>query len=379
MFYQGEKCKIGALANSRNDLDPSIMNFNPSKSTKTIKRPRRGRANNEAQISTLSIAEKLDTGAYSTLSELESDLEKQVAAVKSEIFDPFPYDTFLQSAKSLIRLELGRLSADVQADSVEEVKNTPDPLDATSNRQALYTIGPHGPLFTSLSFLPLPVPDEANTYTFQNEKGQSLYAGKLDIMPLSGSLTQPVPPIGTSAGQPSKVAVGRRMPFRPLEDAARDYIQQKLRPKTTPVHHAEYLDYGSFASFAPEYDEGEALIDRATYVKLEESAYEQYAAQKDDELVNGEEKEEIKEEVVIKEPEIDVSLLETWEPEDDAEARFKAEENMVNGESKEPEKSLEERVDELSLKIQTLEGLQFFRLSFDTQAATTSYELKLGL
>ena len=340
-------------------------------------------------MSTLSIVERLDQHLYFTLSELELDLEKTVAAVKSEIFDPFPYDTFLSSAKSLIRLEIGRISPTVfdEADAVirlQKPSTGPDPLTATSNRQALYTIGPHGPLFTSLSFLPLPTPDQANIYNFTSDQGQILHAGKLDIMPLSGGLTQPVPPIGTSAGLPSKVTLGRRMPFRPVEDAAREYMQQRLKPKTTLAHHVEYLDYGAFASFAPEYDEGEALIDRETFAKLESSAAEQVLAQQVTEKLAAAGKKDIKKEEVavqqLQEPEIDVSLLEEWQPEAEAAAeRFKSEGVIANGDREDlPTKSLEERVEDLSLKIQTLEGLQFFRQSFDTAAVPSSYENKLG-
>ena len=341
------------------------------------------------QLSTLSIVERLDQHLYSTLSELEVDLEKTVAAVKSEIFDPFPYDTFLSSAKSLIRLEIGRISHTTDESNsffdLQKPSTAPEPLTATSNRQALYTIGPHGPLFTSLSFLPLPTPDQANIYNFTTDQGQILHAGKLDIMPLSGSLTQPVPPIGTSAGLPSKVPMGRRMPFRPVEDAAREYMQQRLRPKTARAHHVEYLDYGAFASFAPEYDEGEALIDRETFAKLEISAAEQVLAQQEAEKLAAAGKKDIKKEEVVvqqvKEPEIDVGLLEGWQPEAEAAAeQFKSEGVIVNGDGEDfSTKSLEERVDDLSVKIQTLEGLQFFRQSFDTAAVPTSYENKLGM
>ncbi|KAK9494839.1 hypothetical protein V1508DRAFT_366313 [Lipomyces doorenjongii] len=240
-------------------LTAKILHRPPSHLTRS---PKRTRAEPPVRIETdpVSILEKFRLGGYqgsdgtSLLGELQTDLKAATQSVISKLSptnDLYTLvDKFYFYAESLFAKQV----ATENPDDVNESDESADPYEITvrgDDKEVLYMVSQHGPLFSSLSNKSRIDPREFDVPSFFNTtkivpmRPSTLTSRKLGVL-------SPSPYYAVVGGAPAVTAK-----LRPL-------LADFVHPVNEPLPTAKWLRYGAYSSFAPARDEGHVIVSGST-------------------------------------------------------------------------------------------------------------------
>ena len=174
------------------------------------------------------------------LGQLPTNTQPHTAITK---FFAFAQDLFLDSPSSETKPQHTLRSA--ITNGAASIASTPQvPTVRPRLREALYTIGPNGPLFTSIASRDInpAVTDKLPSYlTLPTSSGGSFTASSASIVPTNVASTASRTLINSTRKRSS-------FPNRKRPDFSDDTLGK--------LQSTKWLDWGTHASFAPEWDDG---------------------------------------------------------------------------------------------------------------------------
>ncbi|KAK9238812.1 hypothetical protein V1525DRAFT_400097 [Lipomyces kononenkoae] len=240
-------------------LTTKILHRPPSRLTRSPKRTRT-EPSSRPENDSVSILEKFRLGGYqgpddsSLLSELQADLKAATQSVISKLSPTSDLyalvDKFYIYAESLFAKQV----ATENPDDVNESDETVDPYEITvrgNDKEVLYMVSQHGPLFSSLSNKSridpreFEVPSFFTTTKIVPMRPSTLAARKLGLL-------SPSPYYAVVGSAPAVTAK-----IRPL-------LADFVHPVNEPLPTAKWLRYSPYSSFAPARDEAHVIVSGST-------------------------------------------------------------------------------------------------------------------
>ncbi|KAK9260954.1 hypothetical protein V1519DRAFT_446932 [Lipomyces tetrasporus] len=240
-------------------LTAKVLHRPPPHVTRSPKRTRtEPHAQTDADL--VSILEKLRLGGYrgpddtSLLQELQTDLKAATESVISKLSPTNTLyalvDKFYFYAESLFAKQV----ATRHPENANESDESADPYEITirgDDKEVLYMVSQHGPLFSSLSKKSridpreFQVPSFFNTTKIVPMRPSTLTARKLGVL-------SPSPYYAVVGSAPAVTAK-----LRPL-------LADFVHPVNEPLPTAKWLRYGTYSSFAPARDEAHVIVSGST-------------------------------------------------------------------------------------------------------------------
>ncbi|KAK9367541.1 hypothetical protein V1509DRAFT_626258 [Lipomyces kononenkoae] len=241
-------------------LTSKVLHRPPSRLTRSPKRTRAEPSSSRPESDPVSILEKFRLGGYqgsdesSLLTELQADLQAATQSVISKLSPTSDLytlvDKFYVYAESLFAKQV----ATENPDDVNETDESADPYEITmrgNDKEVLYMVSQHGPLFSSLSQKSridpreFEVPSFFTTTKIVPMRPSTLAARKLGLL-------SPSPYYAVVGSAPAVTAK-----IRPL-------LADFVHPVNEPLPTAKWLRYSPYSSFAPARDEAHVIVSGST-------------------------------------------------------------------------------------------------------------------